>query len=61
MSLMIIFMYRYDPSSLGQSEGSMEMVEFGDWVDNAVTVLETLGSDDNVIVGSSMGGWIRKV
>lgn len=49
---------RYDPSSLGQSEGSMEMVEFGDWVDNAVTVLETLGSDDNVIVGSSMGGWI---
>ena len=49
---------RYDASSLGESEGDKETVEFADWVDNAATVLERLGSHSNVIVGSSMGGWI---
>ena len=43
---------------MGDSEGSLETVEFGDWVHNAGTVLETLGSADNILVGSSMGGWI---
>ena len=50
--------WRYDPSSLGDSEGSLETVEFGDWVHNAGTVLDSLGSADNILVGSSMGGWI---
>ena len=36
-------------------------MEFGDWVENAGMVLESLGSDDNVLVGSSMGGWISLV
>ena len=49
---------RYDPSSIGESEGRLETVEFTDWVENAATVLESLGSADNVVVGSSMGGWI---
>jgi len=49
---------RYDPSAVGESGGSRETVEFGDWVENAGTVLSTLGSDDNILVGSSMGGWI---
>ena len=43
---------------MGESGGSRETVEFGDWVENAGTVLSTLGSDDNILVGSSMGGWI---
>ena len=50
--------HRYDPSSIGDSEGSPEMVGFEDWVVDAETVLDTLGSEDNVLVGSSMGGWI---
>ena len=36
----------------------METAEFADWVENAATVLERLGSADNVLVGSSMGAWI---
>ena len=51
-------MCRYDPSGIGDSDGSLETVEFSDWVENAATVLERLGSSDNVVVGSSMGGWI---
>ena len=48
----------YDPSSLGLSEGDMDTVELSDWVEDAATVLETLGSKENIIVASSMGGWI---
>ena len=55
---MLEYLFRYDPSSIGDSEGSPEMVGFEDWVENAETVLDTLGSEDNVLVGSSMGGWI---
>ena len=36
-------------------------MEFSDWVENAATVLERLGSADNVVVGSSMGGWISLI
>ena len=52
---------RYDPSGIGDSNGSLETVEFSDWVENAATVLERLGSSDNVVVGSSMGGWISLI
>ena len=45
---------RYDPSSIGDSEGRLETVEFANWVENAATVLESLGSTDNVVVGSSI-------
>ena len=50
--------FSYDASSLGMSEGDPDTVEFADWVENAATVMEVLGSNDNIIVASSMGGWI---
>jgi len=49
---------RYDPTSLGDSTGTKRSVEMKDWVEDAGAVLENLGSEHNVIVGSSMGGWI---
>ena len=36
-------------SSLGLSEGDPDTVEFADWVDNAATVVENLGSKETRI------------
>jgi len=49
---------RYDPTCIGDSEGSMEKVQFKDWVDDAATVLVEQCEGPTVLVGSSMGGWI---
>lgn len=49
---------RYDPSGIGESPGQLGEIKFSDWVSNAESVLENLGEDDNVLVGSSLGGWI---
>jgi len=49
---------RYDPSCIGDSLGDWSSLEFEDWVDNAGNVLESLGSKNNIVIGSSMGGWI---
>jgi len=49
---------RYDPTCMGDSEGSMEKVQFKDWVDDAATVLVEQCDGPTVLVGSSMGGWI---
>ena len=59
LSIQLIFTHlSYDPTSLGLSDGSTDAVELSDWIDNAAMVLETLGSDENLLVASSMGGWI---
>ena len=58
MTLPILNVFSYDATSLGRSKGSIDTVELADWVDNAATVLETLGSKKNLLVGNSMGGWI---
>ena len=49
---------RYDPICIGDSLGDWSTLEFEDWVENAGTVLKELGSDGNIVIGSSMGGWI---
>jgi len=49
---------RYDPICIGDSLGDWSTLEFEDWVENAGTVLKELGSDRNIVIGSSMGGWI---
>ena len=33
-------------------------MEFKDWMENAESILEGVGADNNILVGSSMGGWI---
>lgn len=49
---------RYDPTCIGDSLGDWTSLEFQDWVENAGSVLENLGSKENIVIGSSMGGWI---
>lgn len=49
---------RFDYSGHGQSSGAFEEGGIGDWLADAAAVLEALTEGPQVLVGSSMGGWI---
>lgn len=49
---------RFDYSGHGQSSGKFEDGCIGDWADDAGAILTQLTEGPQVLVGSSMGGWI---
>ncbi len=49
---------RFDYSGHGQSSGRYEEGCIGDWADDAQAVIEALTEGPQILVGSSMGGWI---
>lgn len=49
---------RFDYSGHGQSSGKFEDGCIGDWAQDAASVLAALTEGPQVLVGSSMGGWI---
>jgi pimeloyl-ACP methyl ester carboxylesterase len=49
---------RFDYSGHGQSEGAFEDGTIGDWLADARAVLAALTEGPQVLIGSSMGGWI---
>ena len=49
---------RFDYTGHGQSSGVFEEGSIGAWAADAVTALDELAVGDQVLVGSSMGGWI---
>jgi pimeloyl-ACP methyl ester carboxylesterase len=49
---------RFDYSGHGQSSGAFTEGCIGDWAADARAVLETLTTGPQILVGSSMGGWI---
>lgn len=49
---------RFDYSGHGQSSGAFEDGCIGDWAEDAAAALEALTEGPQVLVGSSMGGWI---
>ncbi|NQV98167.1 MAG: alpha/beta hydrolase [Rhodospirillales bacterium] len=49
---------RFDYSGHGQSSGAFVDGCIGQWAADAVTVLDQLTTGPQVLVGSSMGGWI---
>lgn len=49
---------QFDYRGHGQSIGNYTEFELGDWIDDALTVLDKLTTGPQVLVGSSMGGWI---
>jgi len=49
---------RFDYTGHGQSSGTFDNGTIGQWADDAVYALDTLSEGPQVLVGSSMGGWI---
>jgi pimeloyl-ACP methyl ester carboxylesterase len=49
---------RFDYSGHGQSSGDFLDGAIGDWFEDAVAIIEALTEGPQVLVGSSMGGWI---
>lgn len=49
---------RFDYSGHGQSSGSFEEGCIGDWFEDALAVIKARTEGPQVLVGSSMGGWI---
>ncbi|MCL4187943.1 MAG: alpha/beta hydrolase [Rhodobacteraceae bacterium] len=49
---------RFDYSGHGASSGTFEEGSIGDWAADAAAVLAALTEGPQVLVGSSMGGWI---
>lgn len=49
---------RFDYSGHGQSRGAFEDGAISDWRDDAAAVIEALTEGPQILVGSSMGGWI---
>ena len=49
---------RFDYSGHGQSSGDFAEGCIGDWAEDARAVLEALTEGPQILVGSSMGGWV---
>ena len=49
---------RLDYSGHGESSGDFLEGAIGDWVEDAIAVIDALTEGPQVLVGSSMGGWI---
>jgi pimeloyl-ACP methyl ester carboxylesterase len=49
---------RFDCSGHGRSSGTFEEGAIGDWFEDALAALDALTEGPQVLVGSSMGGWL---
>lgn len=49
---------RFDCSGHGQSSGKFEDTTIADWADDALLVIDQLTEGPQIVVGSSMGGWL---
>ena len=49
---------RFDYQGHGQSSGSFRDGTIGQWTRDAITVLDSITEGPQVLIGSSMGGWI---
>jgi pimeloyl-ACP methyl ester carboxylesterase len=49
---------RFDYSGHGESEGEFETLSIDDWMKDTLAILDNVTSGKQIIIGSSMGGWL---
>ena len=49
---------RFDYRGHGNSSGSFEDTSISDWLDDTIKIIMELTSGPQILVGSSLGGWI---
>jgi pimeloyl-ACP methyl ester carboxylesterase len=49
---------RFDYSGHGQSEGAFEEGTIGEWLSDALTIIDLVAGKEFFLIGSSMGGWM---
>ncbi len=49
---------RFDYSGHGSSSGSFQEGTIGDWLQDAIAVLDQVTQGPQILIGSSMGGWL---
>jgi pimeloyl-ACP methyl ester carboxylesterase len=49
---------RFDYRGHGQSDGTFKESTIGDWIDDSLQVFDQLTRGPQIIIGSSMGGWM---
>ncbi|MDD3370804.1 MAG: alpha/beta hydrolase [Alphaproteobacteria bacterium] len=49
---------RFDYRGCGQSEGDFENGTIGRWLEDSIEVIDKLTEGSQIVVGSSMGGWL---
>lgn len=49
---------RFDYQGHGESSGEFEDGTIGDWADDAIAVIDACTEGPQILIGSSMGGWI---
>jgi pimeloyl-ACP methyl ester carboxylesterase len=52
---------RFDYSGHGESDGAFDAGVIGDWARDARDIIEALTEGPQILVGSSMGGWISLI
>lgn len=55
------FSFRFDATALGETEGPIELKDarFSHWLQDAEEVLVHLTEGPQLVIGSSMGGWVK--
>jgi len=49
---------RFDYTGHGQSSGTFEQGTIGAWKQDALDIIDQLGAEKNILIGSSMGAWL---